>query len=155
MPPADRPVRMPPAQVGRKALGAEPHRDVGEHQAVADRDQRHRQDDAGNGDRPAWRARAAPRLVRGASGSRSLAFMRGRSCRRLRCRKDAPSGKSDIAERADAWTSGLSGVGQRALAPAAARMALDDSDERGPWMKVQAGAFMRASSGASPSSTRA
>jgi len=24
-------------------------------------------------------------------------------------------------------------------------MALDDSEERGPWMKVQAGAFMRAS----------
>ena len=35
------------------------------------------------------------------------------------------------------------------------RLALDDSNERGPGIKVQAGAFMRASRGASPSSTRA
>ena len=36
-----------------------------------------------------------------------------------------------------------------------ARIALEDSRERGPWMKVQAGAFMRARRGASASSTRA
>src|SRR5262245_51663056 len=33
--------------------------------------------------------------------------------------------------------------------------AVDDSDERGPWMKVHAGARMRARIGASPSSMRA
>lgn len=34
------------------------------------------------------------------------------------------------------------------------RMAVEDSDERGPWMKVQAGGVRRASIGAYCSSTR-
>ena len=136
MPPADRPVRIEPAQVGGIAGGAEADRDVGEHQPVADRHQRHRDDDAG--DRQHGR-RVCCCAARSPSACCRCGFVH-HAAQTARGRRPARSGKSDIGRTRRNWLDRIvsAGSGRRGLT--ARRMALDDSDERGPWMKVQAGA---------------
>ena len=133
---------------GRRIAGrAEADRDIGKHQPVADCHQRHRHDDAGD--------RQHRRRLRVAV----LPFACCRSSRpshaaRLHAAAGRRSGKSDIGRARRNWTGRIGGLDQRGALPRPGSR-VDDSDERGPWMKVQAGACMRARIGASPSSTRA
>ncbi len=110
-----------------EALDAEADRDIGKHQPIADRDQRHRQ-------RRRWQWRSpAPAGCHLRNRLRVDLFIGMAMSGQHR-----PARRTNAAAKAT-WPGGL------AQSFAALRMALDDSDERGPWMKVQAGAFMRAS----------
>ncbi len=87
----------------REAIGAEPHGDVGEHQPVADRHQRHRDDDRGDGDeRPRLASRAGLKRDR-------LGF--GVHDRRLPIRRALRSGKSDISGASGPEGAAGSGAG--------------------------------------------
>ena len=80
-----------PARAGGKALGAKTDRDIGKHQPVAHRDQRHGQDDAGNCDERRGCFHAAGRVLIG------CCLGHGRHIRlRLPVCRGAGSGKSDI-----------------------------------------------------------
>ena len=85
---------------------------------------------------------------------RYLALRAQSSYRKVRCQGRPHGGKCDIAGRGNAWTAALSALGVTGYKPAA-RMAVDDNDERGPWMKVQAGARFCQRIPASSSSIRA